>query len=220
MPASEIASDAQRMDRHYRFQRHIYDSTRTHYLIGRRHLIDSIDAAPAASVLEIGCGTAWNLIRVAQSYPEAHIYGIDVSRAMLDTAQASVNRRGLAGRIHLRQGDATSFDPRALFGCKTFDRIFFSYALSMIPKWEAALAHAATCISPGGRLLIVDFGQCDALPTWFKKGLFKFLDHYSVMPRATLNDKLTQVAAAHGMTVHFEKMHRGYTDFARLIGTV
>ncbi len=56
-------SDAERMDRHYRYQRFIYDLTRTHYLIGRKHLIADLNPAPGQTVLEIGCGTAWNLIK-------------------------------------------------------------------------------------------------------------------------------------------------------------
>lgn len=51
-------SDAERMDRHYRYQRFIYDLTRTHYLIGRKHLIAHLSPPPGGTVLEIGCGTA------------------------------------------------------------------------------------------------------------------------------------------------------------------
>ncbi len=48
----------ERMDRHYRYQRFIYDLTRTHYLIGRKHLIGDLASGPGETVLEIGCGTA------------------------------------------------------------------------------------------------------------------------------------------------------------------
>ena len=43
-----LASDAERMDRIYRFQRHIYDRTRTHYLLGRKHLIAGSPPSAAA----------------------------------------------------------------------------------------------------------------------------------------------------------------------------
>lgn len=41
-----VLAAAEKMDRQYRFQRHIYDATRTHYLLWRRRLIKEL--APRA----------------------------------------------------------------------------------------------------------------------------------------------------------------------------
>lgn len=216
MAGTMTASDAERMDRHYRFQRFIYDGTRTHYLIGRRGLIERLHPAPGQSVLEIGCGTAWNLVRCARRYPQARFFGIDVSNAMLKSARASLDRHGLSSRVNLRQGDAANFDSNALFGTRQFDRVFFSYALSMIPAWKEALDHAASHVAPGGTLHIVDFGQCEDLPAAFKNLLFAFLRHYTVTPRADLETQIATVAWAKGLTWDFTPLHRGYTDYAVL----
>lgn len=210
------SSDAERMDRHYRFQRHIYDATRTHYLLGRRHVLRELKPRPGQSVLEVGCGTAWNLARAARLYPEARLYGIDVSNAMLATARTSLRRQGVSNRVVLRQGDATSFDPVALFGIAKFDRLYISYALSMIPCWRAALDHAANLVAPGGSLYIVDFGQCEGLPRVFKGALFAFLRHYAVAPRPDLEGRCRDVAQKHGLELRFESRHRGYTGYAVL----
>lgn len=209
-------SDAERMDRHYRFQRFIYDLTRTHYLIGRKHLITNLGLEPGESVLEIGCGTAWNLVRIAKAYPEARVYGVDVSRAMLDTASASITRQGVQDRIRVAQADATDFSAEEVLGIPTFDRVFFSYALSMIPGWQKALALGAAHVAPGGELHIVDFGQCERLPLSFKRALFAFLDHYTVTPRADLEREAQRVAATQGLRLTFTPLHRGYTDYAVL----
>lgn len=209
-------SDAERMDRHYRYQRFIYDLTRTHYLIGRKHLIADLKPAPGQTVLEIGCGTAWNLIRTAQTYRDARIYGVDVSNAMLDTARASIKRKGLAKHIQVAQADATAFSAQEALGIAKFDRVFFSYALSMIPGWQDALAIGASHVAPGGSLHIVDFGQCDRLPAAFKSALFAFLDHYEVTPRPDLEEICRQVSGARDLTLSFDRMHRGYTDYAVL----
>jgi S-adenosylmethionine-diacylgycerolhomoserine-N-methlytransferase len=210
-------NDAERMDRHYRFQRHIYDATRTHYLIGRRHLIAELKPAAGETILEIGCGTAWNLIRCAERYPAARIFGVDVSNAMLDTARASIRRRGFEQRITLAQADATRLSAAEKFGIPTFDRVFFSYALSMIPGWRDALTIAAGHVAPGGQIHIVDFGQCEDLPLAFKKALFAFLDHYTVTPRADLEQEVRKVAANHGLEPSFYRLHRGYTNYAKLV---
>ena len=178
--------DATRMDRHYRFQRHIYDATRTHYLIGRRPLLAGLKPRPSGTVLEIGCGTAWNLVRAGELYPEALLYGVDVSSAMLRTAGQSLKRHGLTKRVRLAQADATQLDTGRIFQVPGFDRVFLSYVLSMIPDWRRALAAAERAIGPGGELHIVDFGQCERLPAFFKSGLERFLAHYTVTPRVDL----------------------------------
>lgn len=211
-----IASDAERMDRHYRYQRYIYDSTRTHYLIGRKHLIRKVDPGPGESVLEIGCGTAWNLARLAKRYPQARLYGVDVSSAMLETAAASLKRQGYGERVTLRQGDATVFDAAATLGQAEFDRVIVSYALSMIPCWREALVHASGLIAPGGALHIVDFGQCEKLPLAFKRGLFAFLKHYTVVPRPDLEAVVRAIAAERGLSYEMTRLHRGYTDYVVL----
>lgn len=216
MTAAPALSDAERMDRHYRFQRYIYDATRTHYLIGRRMLIRGLQPAAGESVLEIGCGTAWNLARICRAYPQARLFGLDVSSAMLATAAASLKRQGLEKRVALRQGDATSFDARSTFGVAQFDRVFLSYALSMIPGWEKALDNAAGMVAPGGALHIVDFGQCGRLPAAFKAFLFAFLRHYSVTPRADLAACALRAAGKHGLVCEVATLHRGYTDYVVL----
>src|SRR5580704_2331819 len=144
------------MDRMYRRQRYIYDLSRKFYLLGRDEAILRLGAAPGASVLEIGCGTGRNLVKVARAYPESRLYGLDLSREMLASAAAALARAGLSTRIALARADATAFDPAALFGRAQFDRVLISYALSMIPPWRDTLALALDVLSPGGSLHVVD----------------------------------------------------------------
>src|ERR1700723_3223859 len=97
------------MDRMYRPQRYIYDLTRKHYLLGRDRLIAELAPPDGSTILEIGCGTGRNLIRAAQRYRSARLYGVDISSVMLEQAQHSVTGADLAARINLAQGDASSF---------------------------------------------------------------------------------------------------------------
>lgn len=41
---------------------------------------------PATHILDIGCGTGHNTIRIGARYPTAQIHGIDLSKAMIDQA--------------------------------------------------------------------------------------------------------------------------------------
>jgi len=204
------------MDRVYRHQRHIYNLSRRYFLFGRDRLIASLKPPPGGHVLEVGCGTARNLILAARLYPDTVCYGVDVSRRMLETARASVERAGLAERIFLGEGDAADFDPQRLFGRTAFDRIFFSYSLSMIPPWPGALDRGASLLAPGGRLHVVDFGQQERLPRWFRGMLFGWLDRFHVAPRAELEQALSELAKRRGADLTFTRLYRGYACAAEL----
>ena len=80
----ELREQAEEMRRYYRFHSKIYDLTRWSFLFGRDRVIDRIpeEVAPKR-ILEIGCGTGRNLIRLARWFPEAAVTGIDVSDVML-----------------------------------------------------------------------------------------------------------------------------------------
>lgn len=214
--AGMAAGHAGQMDAIYKTQRHFYDLTRKYYLLGRDALIRDLAPPAGGSVLEIGCGTGRNLIAAAKRWPDARYYGIDISAAMLETARASIVKAGLAERIILAQGDATGFDAAALFGVASFDRIFQSYTLSMIPDWQGALREGAGKLAPGGRLDIVDFGQQERLPGAFKAMLFAWLARFDVSPRAELKIAACGIARDTGLTASFASLRNGYAWSARL----
>ena len=210
MSDTALPDHASLMDRIYRHQRHIYDLTRKYYLLGRDRLIRELDARPGAHVLEIGCGTGRNLIAAARRYPEARFCGLDISDEMLETARAAVARAGLSDRITLARADAAGFDAARLFGRAHFDRVFVSYALSMIPPWQAVLQAALDATRPGGRLLIVDFGQQASLPGWFRTLLQRWLAAFHVTPRADLVEACQRAAAEHGCSAETRSLYRDY----------
>ncbi len=211
-----MSDAAVRMDRQYRWQRHIYDLTRKPYLLGRDNLVAELAPPPGAHVLEIGCGTGRNLIRIARAYPQAACFGIDVASVMLTTARRSIAAAGLEQRITLAQADAAAADPLRLFGHADFERIVISYALSMIPPWRRVLAHAITLLAPRGALYVVDFGDQAGLPDWFRALLFRWLNWFHVTPRLDLRTELDTLARANGLTLQARDLHRGYAIFARL----
>lgn len=198
------------MDRIYRHQRHIYDITRKYYLLGRDELIASLDAPAGTSVLEIGCGTGRNLILAARRYRAANFFGLDISAEMLATGAANLKRAGMDGGIALARADATDFDAAALFGREKFERVFISYSLSMIPDWRGALAEALDHVAPGGKLAIVDFGQQENLPGWFRSLLHAWLRQFHVTPREELSRAIAAEAIKRGFTWRVRPLYRGY----------
>jgi S-adenosylmethionine-diacylgycerolhomoserine-N-methlytransferase len=180
------AEHAELMDRIYRHQRYIYDLTRKYYLFGRDRLIRDLRLKPGARVIEVGCGTARNLIKIARSYPDAKLYGLDASAEMLHTAERAIERAGLGGRIKLVQAYAEDLTP-GLFGeAAPFDAVVFSYSLSMIPDWKAALRAAGHALAPGGRIHVVDFGDLKGLGPVGEKILRGWLALFHVAPREEL----------------------------------
>lgn len=212
MSVGEAKADAAGlMDRMYRFQRHIYDATRKFYLLGRDGLIAGLEPPPGGAVLEIGCGTGRNLIKIARRYPHARCYGLDVSEEMLRTARERVAKAGLSERIVLAQADATSFDPQALFGRVGFERVVISYALSMISPWREALRQGLRVVAPGGALHIVDFGDQTHLPGPFRALLNRWLALFHVTPRKDLDAVVTELCAETGTIGGTTRLFGGYS---------
>ncbi len=202
---------AERMDAMYRYQRHIYDLTRKYYLLGRDRAIAGLDVAPGQTLLEIGCGTGRNLALAHWHYPQARLFGLDISAEMLVSARS--NLRGVGEKPVLQVADATDFTA-ADFGQSGFDRILISYALSMIPEWEKAIDSALGALAPGGSLHVVDFGQQERLPRWFGRMLKAWLVRFHVTPRANLREALERRAEAHGAQLSFHDVGRGYAWLA------
>lgn len=199
------------MDRVYRGQRHIYDVTRKYYLFGRDRLIAELACPDGAQVLEIGCGTGRNLARIGKVWKGARLHGLDISAEMLMSARAKL---GANGRLAL--GDATCFDPAALFDRAGFDRVILSYALSMIPDWEAALDRATAALAPRGALCAVDFGDLEGLPHPLRALLRAWLARFHVTPRADLVEAATRIAGKRGLRLTMTRGPLGYYRMIRM----
>lgn len=210
MAVATQGSHGASMDAQYRLQRHVYDLTRKYYLLGRDELVRALAVPPGGSVLEVGCGTGRNLALVARRYRAARLFGIDISAEMLKNA-----RRNAPG-ARFAQADATGFEPALALGEAAFDRLFMSYTLSMIPDWQGALDQAARLLAPGGQLHIVDFGQQERLPRWFRALLTGWLRKFHVTPRADLFAACETVAARHGLRCTAVPLFRGYAWSAML----
>jgi S-adenosylmethionine-diacylgycerolhomoserine-N-methlytransferase len=213
------ADQAVAMDRMYHVTRHIYDVTRAYYLLGRDRLLTKVATSPSAATLEVGCGTARNLIRLARRSEPGELFGLDASHEMLETAAASIEQSGVerGGRtpIVLRQGLAEQLDARRMFGREApFDTIYFSYCLSMVPTWPGAIEAALANLKPGGEMLIVDFWDQKDLPGWFAAGLKRWLSLFHVHYRPEVHEALTQLGDSGRADVTFESVANRYAYIA------
>ena len=214
----DISKHADLMDSIYRYQRHFYDATRKYILQGRDLLIRTMDLKPGDLVLEAGCGTGRNLMALSRRYPQARLFGLDLSGEMLCTARSKVAKNG-AGNIGLVQCGAESYHYRDTFGLdRPFDAIFFSYSLSMIPPWRQALDTALANLRDGGSLYVVDFWDLGGYPMAARVGIKWWLGLFHVIPEPKQIDYLEELSGkVHGrLTLHSIK--RRYAYVAELSG--
>jgi ArsR family transcriptional regulator len=102
------------------------------------------------SMLDVGTGTGRMLQLLGRDVERA--VGFDSSHSMLAVARANLERAEIRG-IDLRQGDVYS----PPFANDSFDLIVIHQVLHFLDDPARAVREAARLLSPGGRLLIVDF---------------------------------------------------------------
>jgi S-adenosylmethionine-diacylgycerolhomoserine-N-methlytransferase len=207
------ATHADRMDRKYRIVRHTYDLTRRWFLFGRDRALDLADPSSTGSLLEVGCGTGRNLAILARRHPGARLFGVDISAQML----ASSARRLAGMPVTLAVADAQELAPGTVAGEPSFDVVLFSYSLSMVPDWRAALAGAMSCVAPGGRLVVVDFGRFEG---WGTAGrwMVKALGRAQAPPLLTLEDEVLAIAAHSGMqAIRNDSLYGGWCQLVEAV---
>jgi S-adenosylmethionine-diacylgycerolhomoserine-N-methlytransferase len=172
---------------------------------------------PNAAVLEMGCGTARNLLKFRKLHPDAELYGLDASRSMLVTAEENLNSHGIKDRVTLRHCLAEELDHEKTFErSEGFDVIFFSYSLSMMPTWHAALDVALANLRPQGRVYIVDFWDQSGLPKFFAIVLRKWLAAFHVHFRPELLERLRQLQEQKVCTLELSGLGGNYAYIAEL----
>ena len=204
------------MDKIYRYQRYVYDFTRKYYLFGRDRLLEKLPLEKGDCVLEIGCGTARNLIYLAKTHPGTHLYGLDASAEMLKTARAKLDSLPKY-QITLRQALAEDLDHQKTFNlAEPFDYIFFSYSLSMIPTWRDALCAAFANLKSNGSIYIVDFWDQSGYPVWFQRVLTRWLALFHVRHEPALLHCLQNLQGKGCASLELEAIGKNYAFLAEL----
>ncbi len=100
-------------------------------------------------VLDVGCGTGISTLALHHSLPRIPVlYAIDFSDAML--VRARDRCKGMAG-IYFLRGDAEQLSS---YFHETFDAVFFSASIFLIPRFADSIVQACSLIVPGGVLAI------------------------------------------------------------------
>jgi len=203
-------SHKQRLERFYADQAQTYDQFRKSFLWGREPML----AAMAGRVsdredlvwVDLGGGTAENVAMMAKFLPLSRfkkVYVVDLCPSLVQTAREKVAERGW-DNVEVVEADACTWSPP-----EDVDMVTFSYSLTMIPNFYAAVDNAVGFLKLDGYLGIADFfvsGRYDVplrqmgwLSRWFWRAVFD-TDNIDIGPerRSYLEHKLVRMHEFNG----------------------
>jgi len=144
---------AARMENFYGGQADGYDDFRKRLLQGRQELCDAIDTPDQSVWVDMGGGTGSNVEYLSDRIEKLKkVYVVDLSRSLLDRAEERFKDKGW-DHVQAVEADATAYHPSD----GQVDVVTFSYSLTMIPDWFAAIENAIEMLKPGGLIGVVDF---------------------------------------------------------------
>jgi len=143
----------ERLESFYRGQAEDYDAFRRRMLHGRRELIELLDLPEGGVWVDLGSGTGENPLHMGERLTQLEkAYLVDLSPSLLQVARDRAEKQGWTN-VEPVLADATEFSPPA----GSADLVTFSYSLTMIPDWFAAIDNAWRMLKPGGVIGVVDF---------------------------------------------------------------
>jgi S-adenosylmethionine-diacylgycerolhomoserine-N-methlytransferase len=144
---------AERMDSFYGGQADDYDSFRKRLLQGRQELWEQIPTPTDGVWVDMGGGTGNNLEYFGARIQDLRcVYVVDLATSLLNVCQKRADQNGWT-QVTPVAADATKFTPAE----GAADVVTFSYSLTMIPDWFAAIENAHRILKPGGLIGVVDF---------------------------------------------------------------
>ncbi|HEU4375600.1 MAG TPA: cyclopropane-fatty-acyl-phospholipid synthase family protein [Telluria sp.] len=160
-----------------------------------RRILDQLDLAPGARVLEIGCG--WGgFAEIAARGAGAHVTGLTLSTEQLDYARQRIHRAGLDDRVelHLRDYRDSVGTYDAVASIEMFEAVGESY-------WPSYFECIAGSLKPGGRACVQTIVIADDLFERYRKGtdfIQQFIFPGGMLPSPSA---FARLAAEHGLEV-------------------
>ncbi|CAI5756853.1 unnamed protein product [Candida verbasci] len=155
------SSQQDSLEAFYKNQVHIYDTTREVLLKGRKEslklAISHLQKKKDLIWIDIGGGTGSNIefmneiSSISKNFKA--VYLVDLSPSLCEVAKKRFELNQWAN-VHVLVADACDFQ----IDYKYADLITFSYSLSMIPTFNAAIDNAVSKLDKQGIIATVDFG--------------------------------------------------------------
>lgn len=116
-------------------------------------------------ILDVGCSSGHFTTALANTYPDAHITGVDFSARMLEHAYRTANANGWNWDLYQRAAEDTGFDD------SSFDLVASYIILHEMPASaiRKAFTEALRVLEPGGDMIMSDvtrYADLDKLSQW------------------------------------------------------
>ena len=129
--------------------------------------IQRANAQEGQQVLVVACGTGRGMIELAQAVgPTGRVDAIDLSERMIEEAHTKCEEKGLADRVHFKQGNAKELP----YQDATFDIVYNGYMLDLIPldSFYPILQEMKRVLKPGGKLVLLNMSKPDEKKTFYE----------------------------------------------------
>lgn len=155
-------------------------------------VLDELQLAPGARVLEIGCG--WGGFAEIAARAGHAVTGLTLSQAQLDYARARLQRQGLSAELRLQDYRDAHGRYDGIASIEMFEAVGEAY-------WPAYFATLARCLAPGARACVQTIVIADDLFERYRRGT-DFIQQY-VFPGGMLPSRraFEQQAARAGLRI-------------------
>jgi 2-polyprenyl-3-methyl-5-hydroxy-6-metoxy-1,4-benzoquinol methylase len=113
-------------------------------------------AAGSARVLDIGCGTGWSSVSIAQAYPGVTVDGVDLDPASIEAAQRLAEVEGVTDQVCFEVRDAATLSGAG------YDASLMFEMLHDLARPVEALRIAREALGPDGVVMVADEPVADA----------------------------------------------------------
>lgn len=114
-------------------------------------LHERLSATPPARIADIGVGSGWSSIAIAQSYPKVVIDGFDLDEIAIGYARKHAEAAGVDDRVTFFAGDVTEFDTSG-----RYDVVTIFEALHDLSQPVPVLAQLRETLKDGGSVIVAD----------------------------------------------------------------
>ncbi len=132
-----------------------YDSSALRFFPrSAENMAELLDLRGDEQVLDVACGTGHASLAVARKLPRGRVTAVDFSAGMLGQARLKAGSLGIRN-IEFVEGDMQDLP----FPAGTFDAAVCAFGIFFVTDMETQLAHIASMVKPGGRVMISNFQE-------------------------------------------------------------
>ena len=113
---------------------------------------DILSSCSRGSILDVGTGPGWLLLKLHQFSPGLRLTGVDASPSMVAIARKNLARAGLSEVIAVREGEASTMP----FADSSFDMVVSTGSIHHWKDPKAALNGVCRVLKHGGHALVYD----------------------------------------------------------------